>query len=90
MYSNDIDRSLHETTVDKIRKDRVDCNNNPPNTISFMTTIPSTSGRLHSDLMWLLFLQDHRETDFFFVDSGVQLAQSNSGQVHYLRTEFSS
>jgi len=29
-YPNDIDRSLNETTTDKIRKYRVDYNNNPP------------------------------------------------------------
>ena len=41
---NDIDRSLKETTSDKIRKYRTDYNNNPPNAISFMTAIASTSG----------------------------------------------
>ena len=30
-YPNDIDRSLNETVTDKIRKYRVDYNNNPPN-----------------------------------------------------------
>jgi hypothetical protein len=47
-YPNDIDRSLNEVVVDKIRKYRSDYHNNPPNTISFMTDITSTSGRLHS------------------------------------------
>ena len=37
--------------------------NNPPNVISFMSTITSTSGRLHSEFVLLLFLQAHRETD---------------------------
>ncbi len=50
----------------KIRKYRADYNNNPPNTVSFMTGIVSTSGRLHSEFVRLLFLQDHRETDRFF------------------------
>jgi hypothetical protein len=36
---NDIDRSLTETDTDKIRKYRTDYNNNPPNTVSFMTAI---------------------------------------------------
>jgi hypothetical protein len=49
-----------ETVTDKIRKYRVDYDNNPPN------SIVSTSGRLHSELVCLLFLQDHRETDRFF------------------------
>jgi hypothetical protein len=47
-YPNDVDRSLNEDTTDKIRKYRADYNNNPPNTISFMSNITSTSGRLHS------------------------------------------
>jgi hypothetical protein len=45
----------------------------PLNTISFMTVITCTSGRLHSEFVRLLFLQDHRETYRFFPGSGVQL-----------------
>jgi hypothetical protein len=40
----------------------------------FMPVIASTSGRLHSEFVRLLFLQAHRETDRFFAASGVQLA----------------
>ncbi len=61
-YPNDIDRSLNEVATDKIRKYRADYNNNPPNSISFIPVITSTSGRLHSDFVFLLFLQTHRET----------------------------
>jgi hypothetical protein len=70
-----MDRSLNESVTDKIRKYRADYNNNPPNAISFMPAIAITSGRLHSESVRLLFLQDHRETDRFFATSGVQLAQ---------------
>jgi hypothetical protein len=89
---NDIDRSLNETSADKIRKYHTDYNNNPPNTISFMPAIASTSGRLHSEFIRLLFLQDHWETDRFFAGSGVQSAQSNLGSsyFHFRRVEFSS
>jgi hypothetical protein len=62
---NDIDRSLNETVTDKIRKYRTDYNNNPPNVISFMSSIVSMSGRLQSEFVLLLFLQDHREIDRF-------------------------
>ena len=55
-----------------------------------MPTIASTSGRLRSEFVCLLFLQAHRETDRFFAASGVQLAQSTSGQYHYKRAAFSS
>jgi len=70
---NDIDRSRNEAAADKIRKYRADYNNNPPNAISFMPAITSTSGRLHSECVRLLFVQAHRETDRFFAASGVQL-----------------
>jgi hypothetical protein len=40
-YPNDVDRSLNEAVANKIRKYRADYNNNPPNSISFMTAIPS-------------------------------------------------
>ena len=89
-YPNDIDRSLNETVTDKIRKYRTDYNNNPPNTISFMSAVASTSGRLHSEFVCLLFLQVHRETDLFFASSGVQLEKSTSGQFHLKRSTFSS
>ena len=55
-----------------------------------MPVIASTSDRLHGEFVRLLFLQTHRETDRFFEDSGVQLAQPDRDQFHYLRTVFSS
>ena len=93
-YPNDIDRSLNEAAADKIRKYRADYNNNPPNsissTVSFMPAIASTSGRLHSEFIRLLFLQAHRETDRFFPASGVQLAQSTCGLFQIRRAAFSA
>jgi hypothetical protein len=77
-YPNDKDRSLNEAAADKILKYRADYNNNPPHAVAFMPAIASTSGRLHSEFIRLLFLQVHRETDRFFADSGVQPAQSTS------------
>ena len=55
-----------------------------------MPAIASTSGRLHSEFIRLLFLQTNRETDRFFAASGVQLAQSHRGMFHYRRAAFSS
>ena len=56
-----------------------------------MPAIASTSGRLHSEFIRILFLQAHRETDRFFPASGVQSAQSNMGVFfHFRRTVFSS
>ena len=62
----------------------------PPNTVSFMPAIASTSGRLHSEFVRLLFVQAHRDTDHFFAASGVQLAQPNSGLFHFSRAAFSA
>ncbi len=77
-------------TTDKIRKYGVDYNNNPVNVISFMTGITSTSGRIHSEFVRLLFLQVHRETDRFFSVSGVQSVYSNSGLIYYRCVTFFS
>jgi hypothetical protein len=87
-YPNDIDKSLNEVATDKIRKYRVDYIHNPPTTVVFMSDITSTSGRLHSEFIRLLFLKTHRETDRFFAVSGVQLAQSTSGLFHFRRAAF--
>ena len=73
-YPNDLDGSLKETVTDKIRQYHTDYNNRPSNPISFIPAIPSTSGSLHSELVLLLFLQTHRETDRFCASSGVHLA----------------
>jgi hypothetical protein len=54
-----------------------------------MPAIVSTSGRLHSEFVRLLFLQAHRETGRFFAASGVQSAQSTDGQFHIRRVPFS-
>jgi hypothetical protein len=59
-----LSQSLNEAAADKIRKYCADYNNNP-NAISFMPAIASTSGRLHSEFIRILFLQAHRETDRF-------------------------
>ncbi len=53
-----------------------------------MPVIASTSDRLHGEFVRLLFLQAHRETDRFFAASGVQSAQSTSGQFHFRHSAF--
>ncbi len=55
-----------------------------------MSAIASTSGRLHSEFIRLLFLQAHRQTDRFFAASGVQLAQTDRGLLHFPRAVFST
>ena len=55
-----------------------------------MPALASTSGRLHSEFVRLLFLQAHRETGRFFAASGVQLAQHDRGQFHFHRAAFSA
>jgi hypothetical protein len=78
-YPNNLDQSLNDASADKIRKYRADYNNRTPSAVSFMPAIASTSGRLHSEVVRLLFLQAHRETDRFFAASGVLSAQSDRG-----------
>ena len=74
-------RSLNEAATDKILIYHADYNNNPPISTAFMPAIASTSGRLLSEFIRLLFLQAHRETDRFFAASGVQPAQHTSGGI---------
>jgi hypothetical protein len=89
-YPNDLDRPLNEASADKIRQYRTDYNNRHSTAISFVSTISSTSGCLHSEFVSFLFVQAHRETDLFFTPSGVQLPQTNRDQFHYRRAAFSS
>jgi hypothetical protein len=55
-----------------------------------MPAIPSTSGRLHSEFVRLLFLRLIGKLTVFFITSGVQLPQPDRDQFHYLRVVFSS
>ncbi len=55
-YPNDIDKSLNDTVTDKIRTYRSEYNNIPPTVVAFIPVIVSTSGRLHSEFVRLLFL----------------------------------
>jgi hypothetical protein len=88
-HPNNLDQLLNDTATDKIRKYRADYNNRSPSAVSFMTSIASTSGRLHSEFVRILFLQAHRETDRFFAASGVQLPQTHpGGQFTFRRAAF--
>ncbi len=89
-YPNNLDQSLYDAAADKVRKYRADNNNIPPDTVTFMPAIASTSGRLHSEFVRLLLLHDHRETDRFFAASGVQLPQPTSGIFQFRRAAFSA
>jgi hypothetical protein len=68
-YPNKLDQSLNDTAADKIRRYCADYSNNPTRGVGLMSVIPSTSGRLHSEFIRILFLQAHRETDCFFAAS---------------------
>ncbi len=71
-YPNNLDQLLNDVAPDKIRKYRTDYNR-PPSVVSYIPPIDSTSVRLHSEFVRILFLQAHRETDRFFTTSGVQV-----------------
>ncbi len=89
-YPNNLDQYLNDTTADKIRRYHADYSNNPTRGVCFIPVIPSTSGRLHSEFIRILFLRAHRETDHFFAASGVLSVQSDRGFFHYRHTAFSS
>jgi hypothetical protein len=89
-YPNNLDQSLNDGAADKLRTYRSDYNFNPTRGVDFMSGIVSTSGRLHSEFIRILFLQTHQETDLFFETSGVLSVQSDRGFFHYHRTVFSS
>ena len=61
-----------------------------PSINGHLHAITSTSGRLHSEFVRLLFLQPHRATNRFFEDSGVHLTQHHHVQFHYRSEELSS
>ena len=61
----DIGKTLHAAAAEKIREYRADFNSCPSHSISFMPAVATTSGRLHCELVRILFLQTHRETDAF-------------------------
>jgi hypothetical protein len=86
-YPNDIDRSLNEAGDDKIRKYRADYDNNPPTSIYLMPDISSTSGRIHSEFVCLLFLQAHRETDRLFTSSASVFYQKIVYQIYHSKQE---
>jgi hypothetical protein len=84
------DRWGSSSDTSLIRVYRTDYNNRPSNDIFFMSTT-STSGRLHSEFVLLLFLQVHRQTDRFFAAAGVvQFVSSTSNHFHYRHGTFSS
>jgi hypothetical protein len=45
--------------------------------ISFLPDIVSTSTRMHSEFLHLLFLQTHRETETHFIAAGMSLQNIN-------------
>ena len=67
----DIDRSLNEVAVDKIRDYRGDYNNRPSHDISFMSGVCITYDHLHYELVRFFFV--HQNPTVFFVASGVQV-----------------
>jgi hypothetical protein len=87
-YPNNLDQSLNDAAADKIRKYRANYNHRAPSVVSFMPAIVSTSGRLHSEFVRLLFLKAHRETDRFFAVSGVKLLQTDRTEFHFRRAAF--
>ncbi len=95
-YPNDLDRSLNEVVTDKIRKYPSDYNNNPPTGISFIPTVvshlcilfPVRLGDYIVNLWTFYFCKLIGKLTVFFLESGVQLVYSSSGQFHNHRVTF--
>ncbi len=83
-YPYNLDQSLNDTAADKIRRYHDDYSNNPPRGVDFMTDIVSTSGRLHSEFIRILFLQTHRETDRFFFSFRSSVSSTTSTRLFLL------
>ncbi len=80
---------LDETAADKLRDYRADYNNCPSNSIPFIPAVASTSGRLHCELVCIMFLQAQWENRFFTY-SGVHHAQHKHDQFRLRRDAFYS
>jgi hypothetical protein len=87
-YPNDIDKSLNETISDKNRRYRSDYDKKKPTSVSCIPTVASTPRKLLGEVVRLLFLKAHRETDLFFATSGVHLAKHYRGLFHFLLSVF--
>ncbi len=53
----DVDKLLNEAAADKIRDYRADYNNRRSKSISYMPVVSRTYGRLHCEIVSILFLQ---------------------------------
>ncbi len=87
-YPADFDRPLNESVIDKTLQYRTDCNIRPSNSISFMSSMVSTSGLLHCEFVLLYIDRLIGKLTGFFASSGVHLTQKK--YFHYRRVAFSS
>ena len=86
-HPDSLDRPLEIAARAKITKHQAAYSNN--NSTSFMPGVASTSGRLHCELLRLLFLQAHRETEEYCRLFGGP-AQPNQDVFRYKRPTFYS
>ncbi len=93
-YPNDLDRSLNEGTVDKIRKYHTDYGNNPPNPISSMSAITSTSLRFKYTVNLCSFYSHRligKLTAFLHLQEfSFRYRPVDCSQIHFRRATFSS
>ena len=59
---DDIDKPLNDAAAEKVREYRADYNNRPSNSVSFMPVVATTSGRLHCELVCIIFFADSSGT----------------------------
>ena len=81
------DKDLDEKAASKIAKYR-ELYRDHRRQLDFVPAIASTSGRIHSELLRLLFLHAHRETTRFFEIFDDKHAQPHTSRFTYRRAAF--
>ena len=85
-HPQDLDAPLRLAAQRKINSFRQQYADNQ--NISFLPAIVSTSTRMHSEFLRLLFLQAHRETEAHFTAAGMSSQRNHSDSFRFKRAAF--
>ena len=85
-HPQDLDVPLSLAALRKINSYRQQYTDNQ--IISFLPAIVSTSTRMHSEFLRLLFLQAHRETEAHFTAAGMSSQRNQSDSFRFKRAAF--
>ena len=85
-HPQDLDAPLRSAAQRKINGYRQQYADNQ--SISFPPAIVSTSTRMHGEILQLLFLQAHRETEAHFTATGMSSQRNHSDSFRFKRAAF--